>query len=144
MRIIGFGLIVLAMLVCSSVSYGVVDSTDLLIGRDRQFFFDTIVIESIRNLTRKTHYPEKLPKPLIKKDKPWEHITYFTAGGWNVILDPQDNIFKCWYEDWYFDQSSYAKGGGMVSNKHFTRHLFAKSKDGIHWQKPEQKESQLF
>ena len=34
-----------------------------------------------------------MEQPLIKKDKPWEHVPYFTANGWHVLKDPKDNLF---------------------------------------------------
>ena len=48
------------------------ESTDLHIGKRRQFFFDTVIIESIHNITRKVHYPQQMDEPVLQKDKPWE------------------------------------------------------------------------
>ena len=72
-------------------------------GEDKQFFFDNLIIEGAQNLTRRFHKPVKDPRsPLILKDKPWEHVTYFTVSSWRVIRDPEDGLFKCWYEDWQY------------------------------------------
>jgi hypothetical protein len=112
------------------------ESTDLLIGSSRQFFFDTIIVESIRNVTRVVHSPDKAAGPIIKSDKPWEKVTYFTCNAWNVIKDPQDGLFKCWYEDWHFSPERYAKKFGMVSKEQFSRYCYAVSGDGLTWEKP--------
>jgi hypothetical protein len=116
------------------------ESTDLLIGSTRQFFFDPVIVESIQNLTREIHRPDKMDQPVLQKDKPWEHITYFTCNAWNVIRDPKDQIFKAWYEDWMFtDQMEYAREGGKLHDIHKrpSRYLYARSADGILWEKPE-------
>ena len=113
------------------------DSSLLHFGQAKQFFFDNLIIESAQNLTRKVHKPVKDPRsPLIQKDKPWEHVTYFTECCWRVIRDPQDDLFKCWYEDWKFAQTP--KPGESVHNpvSSPSRYLFAQSRDGIHWEKP--------
>lgn len=113
------------------------DSSMLHFGEAKQFFFDNLLIESAQNLTRKLHTPEKDPRsPLIKKDKPWEHITYFTVSSWRVIRDPEDAVFKCWYEDWqYRDPLKPGEALGDPKTRP-SRYLFARSQDGIHWDKP--------
>ena len=111
----------------------------LHVGHAKQFFFDDLLIESAQNLTRQVHKPERqLVGPVIRKDQLWEHVTYFTVSSWNVIWDPQDEYFKCWYEDWKFLQPPKASelmhtapAGGRSS-----RYLFARSKNGVLWEKP--------
>lgn len=55
--------------------------------------------------------------PVVKPDKPWERTfaAVFSDGVW---YDPQDGLYKMWY------LSSGAT-------------LYAFSKDGVHWEKPE-------
>ncbi len=116
------------------------DATRLQIGHTRQFFFDNVIIESVQNLTRRLHSPEKVAEaPLIQKDKPWEQVTYFTCGSWRVIRDPADNLFKCWYEDWQIYQNEALKTGIEDDDPAYFpfRYLFARSADGLHWEKPE-------
>ena len=113
------------------------DSSMLHFGEDKQFFFDNLIIEGAQNLTRRFHKPVKDPRsPLILKDKPWEHVTYFTVSSWRVIRDPEDGLFKCWYEDWQYREP-------LKPNKYLhdpttnpSRYLFARSRDGVHWEKP--------
>ena len=122
------------------------DSTYLMIGNRRQFFFDDLLIEQFQDLTRRTHAPEKVSSdPLIRSDQPWEHVTYFTCNAWNVIRDPADDLFKCWYEDWMVADPSEAPTWINESDGKFcvdfhakwpTRLCYAQSRDGIHWEKP--------
>ena len=80
-----------------------IDSTMLYIGRIPQYFFDNFIIKQIQYLTQIVHSPEKEAGPLIKKDRSWEHIPYFTCNAWNVLRDNSNQEFRCWYEDWDFD-----------------------------------------
>lgn len=115
------------------------DSTMLQFGSARQYFFDDLIIESAQNLTRQVHKPfRQLAAPVLRKDKPWEHVTYFTVSSWNVIRDTEDGYFKCWYEDWKFlrppvgGEKLHTAGDGDRPS----RYLFARSKDGVEWEKP--------
>ncbi len=115
------------------------DSTMLDVGRVPQYFFDNLVIEQIQNLTRIVHNPRKEAGPLIKKDRPWEHVTYFTCNAWNVFRDGSSGKFRCWYEDWDFDQQEYFrwdKEGKPHPRSARTRLCYAHSDDGLNWEKP--------
>lgn len=106
-----------------------IDSTDFHIGEETHLFVDNWNIESVTGITRRWHWPERHPVPLIVKDRPWEIFPYFTYNNYTVLRDPQDGLFKCWYED-----------GGMLEAgewPHTSRLLYAESNDGIHWVKPE-------
>jgi len=93
-------------------------------------FFDDYLIHYVQNVTRRLHRPEKFPEPVIKKDRPWEKIPYFGCSNWNTIYDPSEARFKCWYED--YDMSVW------WAEKFFdTCQMFATSKDGLHWEKPD-------
>jgi len=116
------------------------DATRLQVGDRKQFFFDNVIIESVQNLTRRVHSPEKVAEaPLIEKDRPWEQVTYFTSSSWRVIRDPADGVFKCWYEDWQIYQNEWLKRDiSFHDARHFpSRYLLAHSDDGLHWEKPE-------
>jgi len=118
----------------------------LFIGQTPQYFFDNHVIEMFNFVTRTMHTPKPYgSNALIKKDKPWEDVLYFRTNTWNVYWDDQENLFKCWYEDLGFDFDAFA---GRKSDTHGleapgfhefcdNRYLYAESKDGIHWEKPE-------
>lgn len=122
------------------------DSTWLQVGDRRQFFFDDLMLEQVQNVTRRYYSPEKVTtdKPLIESDQPWEHVTYFTCNSWNVIYDPKDKIFKCWYEDWIIEDPQNAKSWVRETDGKFcvnfgvwpSRVCYAESKDGINWVKP--------
>jgi len=112
------------------------DPSWLYHGEPKHFFFDNLIIESAQNLTRKVHQPEKYSSsPVIQKDKPWEHVTYFTVSSWQVIRDTEDGLFKCWYEDWKVED--IIEVSSHDPDKAPSRYLYAESEDGIHWKKPE-------
>lgn len=122
------------------------DSTWLQIGSRRQFFFDDLMLEQVQDVTRRHHRPRKVaPEPLIRSDRPWEHVTLFACNGWNVIRDPIDGRFRCWYEDWQVDDPrtlpswiNETDGKLCVDIHGFwpSRMCYAESEDGIHWEKP--------
>ena len=62
------------------------DSTRLHINAEPQFFFDSLFIESVQYVSRIVHSPRKEPEPVLRKDKPWEHVTYFSTNTFRVIL----------------------------------------------------------
>ncbi len=116
------------------------DATRLCIAGRKQFFFDDLIVESAQNVTRRVHSPEKhAQSPLIRRDKPWEKVTYFTCSSWRVMQDPADGLFKCWYEDWQIQHDEHLKRPISFHDPvHFpSRYLYARSDDGIRWEKPE-------
>ena len=109
------------------------DSTQLVIGEATQYFFDDLLIESVENIRRTFHSPQRVgDEPVVRKDKPWEHVTYFTCNTWQVIRDPKDGLLKLWYCDW---DKPEVKPGDFASPGCF-RMLYAQSEDGLHWDKP--------
>ena len=118
------------------------DATMLLIGPSTQYFFDNLIVEQVQDVTRTFHSPVKEPGPLLERDRPWEHVPYFTVNGWSVIRDSVSGEFKCWYEDWLInpadvdpDQATPDRDrpnlGAIAS-----RMCYARSEDGLHWEKP--------
>ena len=113
------------------------DSSMLHFGEAKQFFFDNLIIEGAQNLTRRVHKPVKDQRsPLIQKDRTWEHVTYFTVSAWRVIRDPEDGLFKCWYEDWQYQAPLEHDEYLHDATTNPSRYLFAHSRDGVHWEKP--------
>ena len=109
------------------------DATQLVIGEQKQYFFDDLLIETVENVRRTFHSPEKVgTEPLVRKDKPWEHVPYFSCNNWQMIRDPKDNLFKLWYSDWAAER---AKPGEILTGG-CMRILYAQSEDGVHWTKP--------
>jgi hypothetical protein len=114
-----------------------IDSTMLHVGQIKQYFFDDVIVESAQNITRRVHRPSRERKdPVIRKDRPWEHVTYFTVSSWRVIRDPLDDLFKCWYEDWMVRQTPIGSEPQVDPVRRRTRYLFARSRDGLSWEKP--------
>jgi len=119
------------------------DTVQQRIGTRPQYFFDNGIIEQEQDITRCWHSPEKQGDPVIRRDQPWEDVTYFSCNTWNVIYDTVAGEFKCWYEDWHADfPRIYRDGyeGELVSASYLppygARLCFARSADGIHWEKP--------
>ena len=122
------------------------DSIYLRIGTRRQFFFDDLLLEQTQNLTRRFHSPQPVSdQPVLLKDRTWEHVLYMTCNTWNVIRDPRDGLFKCWYEDWKINDLSSPISWIRDSDKKLclnlhrswpSRTLYAESIDGVSWEKP--------
>ncbi len=110
------------------------DSSMLNISQEKQYFFDDLVIESVENVCRTWHRPAPTAdSPVICKDRPWEHITYFSCNTWQVRYDPDEGLFKCWYADW--DKPEIGSDETAMGESIF-RTLYAESEDGIEWHKP--------
>ncbi len=114
------------------------DSTRLHINAEPQFFFDSLFIESVQYVSRIVHSPRKEPEPVLRKDKPWEHVTYFSTNTFRVIRDPQDGLFKCWYQDWSMGYEEFRRQQNWYDGSLGwpSRYLYAESEDGLRWTKP--------
>ena len=120
-------------------AFGLMDTTQLVIGEETQYFFDDGIIEFVSGLTRAFHSPKKLTiNPLIGRNQPWEQITYFACNSWAVWRDESSGRFNCVYTDWHLDRDRFAKQGGSVVdwNNARLRQLYAFSDDGVTWVKP--------
>jgi hypothetical protein len=115
--------------------------------RARYLLLDSRVIESAENAkltlgaVRKSEH-----NPLFGEDKLWEQR--FDNLYANVIYDPEDKLYKCWYSPFIVDHSSK---GITLQQRTETRYrtpkgrgqrremaiCYAVSKDGIKWEKPE-------
>jgi hypothetical protein len=99
------------------------------IGNQTQFLFDDYIVEDRYGLKRVVGTVEKYAgNPLsMGEDKPWEKITDSWGGAYlnHVIYDPQEKIYKGWYLVYRHEKTyNYST-------------LYAESKDGISWTKPE-------
>lgn len=81
-----------------------------------ELFVDDVKISRMENLTRRNHASEKPATPVLSPDKPWEEGRTYIYG--SVYRDPETGDFRMWYS-----------GPG--------RTLYATSKDGLRWEKPE-------
>ncbi|MBM4437030.1 MAG: hypothetical protein FJ029_07295 [Actinobacteria bacterium] len=115
------------------------DATELLIHDTPQFFFDNALIEEVQNLTRTLHRPVNMDgNPLIRSDRPWEHVTYFTSVDWSLWRDVQTGRFHCTYTDFKLDREKLARAGGTLIDWDISRlrQCYAYSDDGLRWVKP--------
>jgi len=109
------------------------DATLLNLGLKKQLFFDNLLVESVQDITREFHQPRKYEgNPLIVRDKPWERVVQFRTSTYNILQDPKDKLFKCWYTDEGFTNEYLRRGGTFP----LYRNLYAHSEDGIRWAKP--------
>jgi len=110
------------------------DPSMMYVKEEVQTFLDNLMIYRHHGVARRWHTPVRAPEgPVIRKDRPWEHITYFTYSNYCVLRDPGDGLFKCWYEDLVL-QPDLMKTAEMPR---YSRQLYAESVDGIDWRKPE-------
>ena len=110
------------------------DPSMMFVQNEVQTFLDNVMIYQASGVSRRWHRPGHNPDgPVIWKDRPWEHITYFTYSNYCVLRDPEDGLFKCWYEDLVLEPGQQ-KASAVP---HHSRQLYADSEDGIDWRKPE-------
>ena len=117
------------------------DSTLLAVGLEPQLFVDNLLVASVQDATRRWHTPERYSDgPLFTEDRPWEHRLWTAYyGSTTLIRDPDDGLFKCWYQDQEGDpQKGEAAGDRPPANFAMRATLlYAQSSDGLHWEKPE-------
>ncbi|MDP7397561.1 MAG: hypothetical protein QF541_11880 [Lentisphaeria bacterium] len=110
------------------------DPSMMYVQEEVQTFLDNLMIHHHGWVSRRWHNPVRDPDgPVICKDRPWEHLTYFSLGNSSILRDPEDGLFKCWYEDLVLDRDRMMES--VVP--HGSRQLYAESEDGIEWRKPE-------
>ena len=100
------------------------------------------VIAAKLTLGEVTKHPQN---PLFGEDKPWE--PRFDNVYANVIYDPGDRLYKCWYNPFIVDErvthtppeKQHPDWGNYMDVKPNRREMglcYAFSTDGIHWEKP--------
>ena len=79
--------------------------------------------------------------PMFTEDKPWE--VRIDNGYPNVIYDPEEKIYKCFYtliiedkDSWMVSREERASRNYNPRPDRVTGFAYAESKDGIHWEKP--------
>ena len=107
----------------------------------KYLLLDNRIIQKTENVKLEVGKVVKHPNnPLFGEEKDWE-IQFNNFYG-NVIFDEEENIYKCWYGSFILGPS--AKGmtleqrekALLVPTKKEVALLYATSKDGIHWEKP--------
>lgn len=105
----------------------------LILKTNIQFIFDDYIIEDKYGLKRVIGPVEKYAEnPLkIDTDKPWE----LNSSTWrgtilrHILFDPTEKLYKGWY-------LIYRREPGIETGYNYST-LYAESKDGIIWKKPE-------
>ena len=119
--------------------------TPLNIGQVPQLFFDNYMIEMVNFVTRTMHQPKKhAGNPVLRQDKPWEKVV-IVRGDTSVYWDEAEQLFKYWYGDYGWDYDAFmSMETSGVDKVHWdfykttdNRVLYAQSRDGIQWEKPE-------
>lgn len=79
--------------------------------------------------------------PLFTEDKPWE--VRIDNGYPNVIYDPEEKLYKCFYTLFIEDQDCWQKSreeralnNYIPRSDRVTGLAYAQSVDGVHWEKP--------
>lgn len=112
------------------------DSSLLHIGKNRQLFFDSKIVERAQDIARVFHTPKAEEQPLIQSDQSWEGITYFATCTYQVVRD-RSGKWHCWYADWHYDPKAFAvKRDWNALDVSFMRLCYARSDDGVNWEKP--------
>ena len=136
------------------------NSAVLEIGNRKQLFLDRHVVESLTHAKRVLNPAAKHPvNPLVKPDRPWEGH-YLGLG--RVLYDQDRKIFRMWYGstdrfaakkggdrlrpyrwDWSVEDGRAVRrkveeiyGYSEYAGRNDWIGLYAESKDGIHWKKP--------
>lgn len=80
--------------------------------------------------------------PLFSEEKPWE--VRFDNMYPNVIFDPADGLFKCWYNPFIVDECTRRTPPEQRKGREYDQTLpremavcYAVSRDGLTWEKPE-------
>ena len=94
------------------------DSLFLATGQ-RQLFLDDFLLGDIHKVTRVIHQPQRYAgNPVLREDVPTDGVSVQIRSG--PCWDEQEKVWKLWY---------ITSRGGLECG-------FARSKDGIHWEKP--------
>ena len=117
------------------------------VSHDRYLLLDSRIIDSTANAKLALGSVKKhTANPLFVADKPWE--PRYDNMYPNVIFDAEEQLYKCWYCPFIVDERTTmtppAKRNpnstqymSAKPNKRDEAILYATSKDGIHWEKPE-------
>lgn len=95
----------------------------VLVGREKQLFVDSLLVQTQQNLKRTFHPVTKFSKnPLIVPDSPWESKSIIALG--RMQRDVSSGLWRYWYGAW----------GKQIGQPTFE--CLAESNDGITWLKP--------
>jgi len=95
------------------------------VAQQKQLFLDDFVIASMEGVRRVLHSPRKHPgNPVVRADRSWE---LFVRSPVTAVYDPEAKLFHMWYHAYY------GPPGGPAEGAHAA---YARSRDGLHWEKP--------
>ena len=98
------------------------------IGNSKQLFIDDFVIDSLNNLTKTVHHPERYHEnPVLTGTEPWERWL-LEVNGRPVLYDEETQEFKMWYGAHLIDRTAPSHTRFKV--------CYAVSKDAVHWTRP--------
>ncbi len=105
--------------------------------QQKHLLLDSRVVEEVANARLVLGTPQKHPaNPLIQADKPWENSMNNLYP--NVIWDEDAQLFKLWYKCVLADKDVIAQMDHPSTVHDVGWYLlYATSKDGIRWDKPE-------
>jgi len=120
------------------------------IGLQKQVFIDDAVIHRRQGVVRRVQPAAKMKKPVLTPERPWE-FSYLGESGdpgigkriyvyGTVFFDPLQKQYRMWYMSRMSRGHNHKipelkiPGGG---NRHCDLTLYASSKDGITWQRPD-------
>ena len=101
------------------------------VGTRVQLLVDDYLIGASEGLATTLHPMSKLPEPVLQAAAPWERPE--TSGLWgipNAIYDPEDGLFKLWY-------NSLGTYPGRNQQREPAYSCYATSSDGLNWERPE-------
>ena len=101
------------------------------VGTRVQLLVDDYLIGASEGMTATLHAMSKLPEPVLQAAAPWERPE--TGGLWgipNAIYDPEDGLFKLWY-------NSLGTYPGRNQQREPAYSCYATSSDGLNWERPE-------
>jgi hypothetical protein len=94
-------------------------------GAERVLFVDDAIVDQRHNLRSQLHQPRKYPgNPILRAKRPAEGWAINLYG--TVLRSPADGSFRMWYQ-------GYALTPGSREQYHA---LYATSRDGIFWERP--------
>ena len=96
------------------------------IGSRLELFLDDYLIEKLSGAEKVMHRPTPQEVVMVH-DRPWEG----SGSGYHTIFQDGD-IYRMYYKGWQLTVD-----GGRLTMPHPTLGLYAESKDGIHWVRPE-------